>query len=121
MKTALYRTLRGTALFAVPLALIVVLGDALASPADLRVIINFVVALVLVLAIQTFSGNSGIVSFGHVAFTVPSVSDARREVMERGGLQVGEIVTLALSTGANVTWCYVRDPEGNLVELQSWS
>ncbi len=44
------------------------LGDALASPADLRVIINFVIALVLVLAIQTFSGNSGIVSFGHVGF-----------------------------------------------------
>lgn len=68
MKATLLRTLRGTALFAIPLALIVVLGDALASPADLRVIINFVVALVLVLAIQTFSGNSGIVSFGHVAF-----------------------------------------------------
>jgi hypothetical protein len=49
------------------------------------------------------------------------VSDARRDVMERGGSQVGEIVTLALSTGANVTWCYVRDPEGNLVELQSRS
>jgi len=68
MRAVGLRTLRGTALFAVPLALIVVLGDALASPADLRVIVNFVIALVLVLAIQTFSGNSGIVSFGHVGF-----------------------------------------------------
>ena len=59
--------------------------------------------------------------FGHVAFTVPLVSEARSEVIERGGSLVGEIVTLALSTGARVTWCYVRDPEGNLVELQSWS
>jgi branched-chain amino acid transport system permease protein len=68
MRTVGLRTLRGTALFVVPLALIAVLGDALASPADLRVIINFIVALVLVLAIQSFSGNSGIVSFGHVGF-----------------------------------------------------
>ncbi len=64
----LLRTLRGTALFVVPLALIAVLGDAFASPADLRVIINFIVSLVLVVAIQSFSGNSGIVSFAHVGF-----------------------------------------------------
>ena len=31
-------------------------------------VVNFFVALVLVLSIQSFSGNSGIVSFGHVAF-----------------------------------------------------
>ena len=49
-------------------SLIAVLGNALASPADLRVVVNFLIALVLVLAIQTFSGNSGIVTFGHVAF-----------------------------------------------------
>jgi branched-chain amino acid transport system permease protein len=62
------RTLRGTVLFGLPLLLIVALGEALASPADLRVIVNFVIALVLVLGIQVFSGNSGIVSFGHVGF-----------------------------------------------------
>ena len=62
------RTFEGTLVFAVPLALIAVLGNALASPADLRVIVNFMIALVLVLAIQSFSGNSGIVSFGHVGF-----------------------------------------------------
>ena len=62
MQRILIRSLRGTALFAVPLALIAVLGDALASPADLRVIVSFLVTLVLVLSIQSFSGNSGIVS-----------------------------------------------------------
>lgn len=62
------RTLRGTLLFAVPLTLVAVLGNALASPADLRVLVNFMISLVLVLAIQSFSGNSGIVSFGHVGF-----------------------------------------------------
>jgi branched-chain amino acid transport system permease protein len=68
MERVLKRSLRGTALFGVPLLVIAVLGNALASPADLRVIVNFLVTLVLVLAIQSFSGNSGIVSFGHVGF-----------------------------------------------------
>jgi branched-chain amino acid transport system permease protein len=68
MQRIVSRSLRGTALFAAPLVLIAVLGNALASPADLRIIINFLITLVLVLAIQSFSGNSGIVSFGHVGF-----------------------------------------------------
>ena len=68
MQRILKRSLRGTLLFAGPLTLIAVLGNALASPADLRVIVNFLITLVLVLAIQSFSGNSGIVSFGHVGF-----------------------------------------------------
>jgi hypothetical protein len=30
-------------------------------------------------------------------------------------------VTLTTATGARVTWCYVTDPEGNIIELQSWA
>jgi len=30
------------------------------------------------------------------------------------------VVTLTIATGAKVTWCYLSDPEGNLIELQSW-
>jgi hypothetical protein len=42
-------------------------------------------------------------------------------VLANGGSAVGEIVTLQTADGRQVTWCYVRDPEGNLVELQAWS
>lgn len=59
--------------------------------------------------------------FGHVAFTVADVAAARAEVLAAGGRPLGEIVTLATATGAKVTWCYVTDPEGNALELQSWS
>ena len=38
-----------------------------------------------------------------------------------GGSRVGDIVTLATTDGRRVTWCYVTDPEGNIVELQAWS
>jgi len=38
-----------------------------------------------------------------------------------GGQAVGDVVALETATGARVTWCYVTDPEGNIIELQSWS
>ncbi len=59
--------------------------------------------------------------FAHIAFAVASVNDARDEVLAAGGKAVGEVVTTTISTGAQVTWCYVTDPEGNIVELQAWS
>jgi predicted enzyme related to lactoylglutathione lyase len=59
--------------------------------------------------------------FGHIAFSVPDVAAAQEAVLQAGGGAVGEIVTLQVATGAKVTWCYVTDPEGNLIELQSWS
>jgi ABC-type branched-subunit amino acid transport system permease subunit/pimeloyl-ACP methyl ester carboxylesterase len=62
------RTLRGTLWLAIPLTVIALIAEAEAAPADLRVVVNFMITLVLVLAIQSFSGNSGILSFGHVAF-----------------------------------------------------
>ena len=61
-------SVRGTALLTVPLLALALVANAVATPAELRVVVNFFVALVLVLSIQSFSGNSGIVSFGHVAF-----------------------------------------------------
>jgi predicted enzyme related to lactoylglutathione lyase len=59
--------------------------------------------------------------YGHIAFSVKDVSQAREEVLRWGGRSVGEVVVLQISTGARVTWCYMTDPEGNVVELQSWS
>ena len=58
--------------------------------------------------------------FGHIAFEVASVHDARRDVLAASGQAVGEVVTLTTAAGSQVTWCYVTDPEGNIIELQSW-
>jgi predicted enzyme related to lactoylglutathione lyase len=59
--------------------------------------------------------------FAHIAFEVASVADARQAVLAAGGREVGEVVTLTTAAGRRVTWCYVTDPEGNIIELQSWS
>lgn len=58
--------------------------------------------------------------FGHIAFGVSDVALAREAVFAAGGSPHGEIVSTQAGT-RTVTWAYVRDPEGNLVELQSWS
>jgi catechol 2,3-dioxygenase-like lactoylglutathione lyase family enzyme len=59
--------------------------------------------------------------FGHIAFSVDDVAGARDEVLAASGRPIGEVVTVGLPGGAQVTWCYVTDPEGNVIELQSWS
>ena len=59
--------------------------------------------------------------FQHIAFAVPSVAAARETVLAAGGRAVGEVVTLETADGRFVTWGYVTDPEGNILELQSWS
>jgi predicted enzyme related to lactoylglutathione lyase len=57
--------------------------------------------------------------FGHIAFVVDDVAAARDTVLAAGGSAVGEIVTLTNAAGARLTWTYVTDPEGNVIELQS--
>jgi len=59
--------------------------------------------------------------FGHIAFAIPDVVAARSIVVAEGGGTVGDVVTLQTADGRLVTWAYVLDPEGNIVELQSWS
>jgi catechol 2,3-dioxygenase-like lactoylglutathione lyase family enzyme len=59
--------------------------------------------------------------FGHIAFVVPDVPDARSAILAEGGAAVGDVVTTPTADGRRVTWCYVTDPEGNIVELQAWS
>jgi predicted enzyme related to lactoylglutathione lyase len=69
-------------------------------------------------ALPTAANRPG---FAHIAFAVPDVAAAREQVLDAGGREVGEVVTLATADGRHVTWCYVTDPEGNIIELQSWS
>ena len=67
-RLALLRSLRSVVIFGIPLLVLSLIANASFAPADQRVVVNFLISLVLVLSIQTFSGNSGIVTFGHIAF-----------------------------------------------------
>ncbi len=55
--------------------------------------------------------------YGHLAFHVKDVRAAVRAVVRAGGRRHGDVVT-TLANGRPLTWVYVADPEGNLIELQ---
>lgn len=57
----------------------------------------------------------------HLAFEVGNVYKVYKEVLKNGGKKVGKIITLIRTDGKKVTWCYVKDPEGNMIELQKWT
>lgn len=59
--------------------------------------------------------------FGHLAFAVDDVAAAVEAVRAAGGGTVGEIVSLEVPGAGTVTFAYVTDPEGNVVEVQRWS
>ncbi len=59
--------------------------------------------------------------FAHIAFAVPDVASAREAVLEAGGRAVGEVATVDVPGAGRVTFTYVSDPEGNVIELQTWT
>jgi orotate phosphoribosyltransferase/catechol 2,3-dioxygenase-like lactoylglutathione lyase family enzyme len=58
------------------------------------------------------------VGFGHIAFAVDDVNAAREAVRAAGGTPLGSVEVVVLAGAGTITWTYVRDPEGNIVELQ---
>jgi len=58
--------------------------------------------------------------FAHIAFEVDDVARALEKVLAEGGGQAGQLVTVEYPGGVTATFVYATDPEGNLVELQSW-
>jgi len=58
--------------------------------------------------------------FGHIAFGVEDVAAAREAVRAAGGGCLGEMVTVQVAGAGTVTFAYLLDPEGNVVEVQSW-
>jgi predicted enzyme related to lactoylglutathione lyase len=59
--------------------------------------------------------------FAHIAFSVTDVKAAKAEVLAAGGGSLGRVVTLPIPSVGSVTFAYVTDPEGNIIELQHWS
>lgn len=58
--------------------------------------------------------------FAHLAFSVADVKAALAEVTAAGGISVGEIVEVEIPDAGQIRFVYAADPEGNLLELQTW-
>ncbi|TAK66993.1 MAG: VOC family protein [Bacteroidetes bacterium] len=67
--------------------------------------------------LPTLSNRKG---FGHIAFLVDDVQKLVTKVLEHGGAMVGEIVEHEVPGVGLLTFAYVRDIDGNIIELQNW-
>jgi len=56
----------------------------------------------------------------HIAFEVDDVDTTLSEIIKAGGSSVGELVTADYPNGLEAVFVYAKDPEGNILELQSW-
>jgi catechol 2,3-dioxygenase-like lactoylglutathione lyase family enzyme len=59
--------------------------------------------------------------WGHIAFSVDDVPAAREAVVAAGGATVGDTSSVEIAGAGLITFAYVTDPEGNIIELQRWS
>jgi catechol 2,3-dioxygenase-like lactoylglutathione lyase family enzyme len=59
--------------------------------------------------------------WGHVAFAVQDVAAVRAAVLEAGGRALGDLISTEIEGAGAITFAYVADPEGNVIELQRWS
>lgn len=56
----------------------------------------------------------------HIAFEVDDVEATLEQIISAGGSSLGELVTAPYPDDLEAVFVYARDPEGNILELQSW-
>jgi len=57
----------------------------------------------------------------HLAFEVDNIDEATSAVLQNGGSKVGDIASIEIEGAGRRNLIYLADPEGNIIELQSWS
>jgi catechol 2,3-dioxygenase-like lactoylglutathione lyase family enzyme len=56
----------------------------------------------------------------HIAFEVEDVNTTFKKAIENGAIKLGETVEKEVENVGILQFVYFRDPEGNIVEIQSW-
>ena len=59
--------------------------------------------------------------FAHIAFETDDVRALLKKMKAAGGGQLGELVETQYDDGRKAVFVYAADPEGNIIELQSWA
>ncbi len=71
--------------------------------------------------IETKAPHTNQIGIAHLAFETDDVSGKLKEVLAAGGSQYGELVETIYKDGRKAVFVYAADPEGNIIEIQSWS
>lgn len=56
----------------------------------------------------------------HIAFEVHDVDQTLEEAIKHGGQLLGQITEKTVDRVGELKFVYFRDPEGNIIEIQSW-
>ena len=56
----------------------------------------------------------------HIAFEVNDVDSTMNKALDNGAIKLGEIAEKEITNVGILKFVYFRDPEGNIVEIQSW-
>ena len=59
--------------------------------------------------------------FTHIAFRVTDVKEYVEKVLQHGGSFYGKMIETDIDKVGHLTAVYMRDPERNIVEIQSWT
>jgi predicted enzyme related to lactoylglutathione lyase len=59
--------------------------------------------------------------FGHIAFRVENMEKVYEKIIKHGGKKLGEITSHIVDGAGTVSFAYLTDPEGNIVEIQKWN
>lgn len=58
---------------------------------------------------------------GHLAFEVDDVQATKSSILDHGGSLIGKVSETQVEGVGNLTFVYMADPDGNLLELQNWN
>ncbi|PCI24413.1 MAG: glyoxalase [SAR324 cluster bacterium] len=58
--------------------------------------------------------------FAHIAFEVDDVDQTLRHALKNGGALLGKVTEKQVEGVGLLKFLYFRDPEGNIIEIQSW-
>jgi predicted enzyme related to lactoylglutathione lyase len=56
----------------------------------------------------------------HIAFEVSDIDDICSKVIKSGGWMLGKLVSQVIEDVGICTFVYVRDPDRNIIEIQTW-
>ena len=57
---------------------------------------------------------------GHLAFEVQDVEEVLNNAIQHGATQYGEVVDQNIYGKGKITFTYLKDPDGNIIEIQHW-
>jgi predicted enzyme related to lactoylglutathione lyase len=71
-------------------------------------------------AMEGFPAAANRPGFAHIAFSVDDVKATRDAVLAAGGGELGKIASVEVAGAGTITFAYLTDPEGNIIEVQRW-